>query len=69
MDFVIEAGERLLPIEVKATARPSSGDLASMRAFMDDLSDRAPGGVLLHCGEEVFRIADRVLAAPWWRVM
>ena len=69
VDFVIEAGDRLLPIEVKATARPSSGDLASMRAFMDDLGPRAPGGLLLYDGEETFWIAEHVLAAPWWRVM
>ncbi len=69
VDFVIEAGDRLLPIEVKATARPSSGDLGSMRAFMEEFGDRAPGGILLHGGEEIFWIADRVLAAPWWRVV
>lgn len=69
VDFVIEAADRLLPIEVKATERPASGDLGNMRAFLDDLGDRAVGGLLLHCGEETFWIAERVLAAPWWRVM
>jgi len=69
VDFVIEAGMRLVPIEVKATTQPSTGDLASLRAFLDEYGARAIGGLLLHSGEETFWIANRVLAAPWWRVM
>lgn len=69
VDFVIEAGRTLLPIEVKTTQQPSSGDLASLRAFMDEYGDRAVGGLLLYGGEETFWVAKEVLAAPWWKVV
>lgn len=69
VDFVIEHGGQLLPVEVKATAQPSSGDLGSMRSFMEDYGPRVAGGLLLHGGEDTFWIAERVLAAPWWRVL
>jgi predicted AAA+ superfamily ATPase len=69
VDFVIESERKLIPIEVKATSQPSSGDLASVRAFLDDYDGRAPGGLFLYGGEETFWIAKKVLAAPWWKVV
>lgn len=69
VDFVIESGTRLLPIEVKATAQPSSADLASIRAFSEEYGRRVLGGLVLHGGEDTFWIAEGVLATPWWRVI
>jgi predicted AAA+ superfamily ATPase len=69
VDIVIQDGERLLPIEVKTTAQPSTRELASMRVFLEEYRDQAPGGVVLHTGEQTFWVADRVLAVPWWRVV
>ena len=69
VDFVIERGERLLPVEVKATARPGSSDVRGIAAFRDEYAERFAGGLLLHAGEEVQWLADRVLAAPWYRVL
>ena len=69
VDFVIESGDRLLPIEVKATARPSARDAVHLRTFRAEYKDRCAAGLLLHDGETVDWIAEDVLAAPWWRVM
>ena len=41
VDFVIEAGDRLLPIEVKATERPRLRDIAHLRTFRAEYGDRA----------------------------
>lgn len=68
VDFVIDDGTRLLPVEVKTTAQPSTRDMASMRVFLDDY-DRASAGLLLHGGDQTFWIARNILAAPWWRVV
>lgn len=69
VDFVIEAGERLLPIEVKATESPVPADARHLRSFLEEYPDLTDGGLLLHGGEETFRLAESVLAAPWWRVL
>ena len=69
VDFVVEHGGELLPIEVKATARPSHGDAANLRTFREEYGDRVRGGLLLHTGTDTFWIADQVLATPWWRVL
>jgi hypothetical protein len=69
VDFVIGHGDRLLPMEVKATTQPGTNDLKGLRAFMDEYADRVSGALLLHGGTQVFWIARNVLAAPWWMVV
>ncbi|MCY4115237.1 MAG: DUF4143 domain-containing protein [Chloroflexi bacterium] len=69
VDLVIEAGDRLLPIEVKATTRPRRRDIATLRTFRAEYGNQSRPGLLLHAGELVDWIAPDVLAAPWWRVI
>ena len=69
VDFVAEAGQRLLPIEIKAKAQARLRDARGLLAFQSEHGDRARPGLLLHDGESVEWIAPAVLAAPWWRVV
>ena len=69
VDFVVESGKQLLPIEVKATTRPRLSDSANLRLFLKEYSDHATAGLLLHTGEQTEWLAPNVLAAPWWRVI
>ena len=68
-DFVIEAGGRLLPIEVKASARPRLADAAHLRTFRAEYGKKARPGLLLHTGSTLEWLTPDVLAAPWWRVL
>ncbi|MCB9788537.1 MAG: hypothetical protein H6744_17815 [Deltaproteobacteria bacterium] len=49
--------------------RPRPGDARHLRAFRDEYGDAVVGSLLLHDGEETFRMEDRVVACPWWRVL
>lgn len=69
VDFVVETSDRLLPIEVKATARPRLGDARHLRTFGAEYRGQCRPGLLLHGGGTVERLAPDVLAVPWWRVM
>jgi hypothetical protein len=69
VDFVIEAGGKLLPIEVKATARPRLADATHLRTFRKEYGKKARAGLLLHTGSTLEWLAPDVLAAPWWRVL
>jgi len=69
VDLVIETGGRLLPIEIKAGARPRLADAAHLRTFRAEYGKKARAGLLLHAGSAVEWIAPDVLAAPWWRVL
>ena len=69
VDFVLEIGQRLVPIEVKATSRPSLRDAANIRLFRAEYGTAARAGLLLHTGEHIEWLTPDVLAVPWWRVM
>jgi len=69
VDLVVEAGGRLLPIEVKAAARPRLSDAAHLRTFRGEYRRKACPGLLLHTGSALQWLAPDVLAAPWWRVL
>jgi uncharacterized protein len=69
VDFVVEAGGRLVPIEVKATARPRLADAAGLRVFRAEYGRLARPGLLLHAGQALEWLAPGILAVPWWRVL
>ncbi|MBI2930660.1 MAG: ATP-binding protein [Planctomycetes bacterium] len=64
VDFVIEAGKRLLPIEVKASASLRSSDADGLSTFLAEYGAAAPFGILLYGGTEVRFPAKNVLAVP-----
>jgi predicted AAA+ superfamily ATPase len=69
VDFVVESGNRLLPIEVKASARPRLVDCAHLHTFRAEYGKTARAGLLLHTGNTIEWLAPDVLAAPWWKVL
>ncbi len=74
VDFVVEAGGALLPVEVKATTRPRVAHAANLRAFRTEYGaaeygGAARSGLLLHGGDSVEWLTPEVLAVPWWRVI
>ena len=69
VDFVIEAGEQLLAVEVKAAATPGLADTRGLRLFREEYRNQFAGGLLLHGGSDTQWMAEGVLAVPWWRVV
>ena len=69
VDFVIETGDELLPVEVKSTARPRLADTAHLRTFRAEYGNKARAGLLIHTGTVMEWLAPDVLAVPWWRVL
>jgi len=69
VDLVVESGPHLLPIDVKAAARPRLADARHLRGFRAEYPDRALPGLLLHTGHHIEWLAPDVLAVPWWRVV
>jgi len=65
VDFVIEHGDRLLAIEVKAAGRVRSDDLRHLRTFAELYGSRVIGSIVLHGGSTVDWVAPGILAAPW----
>ena len=66
---MVERGRELLAVEVKATTRPAHAHARHLLTFIEEYGDLVRGGLLLHGGDDVFPLGERVLAVPWWRVI
>jgi predicted AAA+ superfamily ATPase len=64
VDFVIEHEGLLMPVEIKATGRARLGDTNGLNAFLDEYSDSAPHGILVHTGDTVEALSPRIWAVP-----
>jgi predicted AAA+ superfamily ATPase len=65
VDVVAElGGQRVIGIEVKATAGPSAEAARHLVWMRDQLGDRFLAGVVLHSGPHRYRLAERIVAAP-----
>lgn len=68
VDIVIDTGAALVPIEVKATRRPTTADVRALQSFRAEYGTRARAGLLLHDGDVTEWMAPGILSTPWWRV-
>lgn len=63
IDFIIEAGNRCIAIEVKASARWEKEDLASLKTFIA-ASPHCMAGILAYNGTTPVKLGDRLWAIP-----
>lgn len=65
IDIVVEyADGGVFGFEVKASSGPSGDDAKHLLWLRDELGDRFLGGAVLHSGPRLYRLADRIVAAP-----
>lgn len=64
VDFIVEHGRKILPIEVKLTGSPSYADGDALRYFLER-HKRAKTGIVIHAGSELKYLSDRIIAIPW----
>ena len=62
VDLVVETGDTLLPIEIKATANPRLRDTTGLRIFRKEYPEQSRSGLLLHDGDTVEWLTPDVLA-------
>ncbi len=63
VDFILEVGENILAVEVKAATRWSSSDVAGLNAFLK-AEPRCSAAFLAYNGTEMARLGDRLWAVP-----
>lgn len=65
VDLLAElAAERVVGVEVKADSAPTNDAARHLVWLRDRLGKRFAAGVVLHTGQRVYRLSDRILAAP-----
>ncbi len=65
IDFVVERGKRLLPIEIKASKSVRVSDARTLDELCAEHGARStPFGLLLYGGRETLRLTQTTIAAP-----
>lgn len=65
VDFIIERGKTLTPIEVKWTAQPDLQDARHLLAFLQEHPDRSARGYIICRCPRPLQIHEKVTALPW----
>lgn len=68
VDFVVETATGLIPIEVKATKKPTVGDARHIATFRREYGDASRPGLVIHTGKAIEWLTADALAVPWWCV-
>jgi len=66
VDFIVEQGKALTPVEVKWTERPSIQDSRQMLKFLEENSTRAKRGYILCRCPRPMEIHEKIVALPWF---
>lgn len=69
VDFIVECGGTLTPMEVKASAKPKLADIAGLNAFLDEYPKNTKHGLLIHTGPQTERLTARIWAIPLNRLL
>lgn len=64
VDFVVERGRAVIAFEVKATDNPGYRHADGLRKFVAEHTS-AVAGVLLHGGNDIRRLDEKIVAVPW----
>ena len=65
VDFVVDTGEGLVPIEVKLSATPRLAMANAIRTFQKDLGSAAAPGYLLHPGDTKLPLGSGWCLSAW----
>jgi len=65
VDFVVDTGSALIPLEVKLSATPRSAMAAGISAFREALAPKVAPGYVIHPGDVRLPLAPHVTALPF----
>ncbi|MET0593886.1 MAG: DUF4143 domain-containing protein, partial [Polyangiaceae bacterium] len=69
IDFVVEKGRRLLPIEIKASSVVRVDDARLLDEWCREFGKRSPFGLLLYDGKESIQLTRTTIAVPLGTVL
>jgi uncharacterized protein len=64
IDIILERGQNIAAIEVKATSTPTMAHAKHLVFLRDRLGDQFSNGVVVHTGTHRLQLADRISAVP-----
>jgi len=64
VDFILEYGRAILPIEVKLSNKVQYNDIQNILYFIS-LNPNAVGGIVIYNGNQIYRLSSNIFAIPW----
>lgn len=68
VDIVVDAGTKLVPIEVKLSATPRPAMATALKTFQKDFGDRALAGYVVHPGDVTLSLGSGIVSLPFSRL-
>ena len=65
IDFLIERGDQLIPVEVKWRSSVSLKDVTGMQFFLQDFKKEAQWGIVLYKGSQLLKIKENIFLVPY----
>jgi len=66
IDYILECGGRLTPIEVKWTENPDPKDARHLRTFLTEHPTKSSEGYVVCRCPRPAKLAPKITAIPWW---
>ena len=64
VDFVIERGNKLYPIEVKSSIKLDSYSIRGLKSFIETYTKRVPFGIVFYMGDKIRFVEKNILSVP-----
>lgn len=64
VDFILEYGRAVLPVEVKMSNKVQYADLQNLLHFLS-LNPQAVGGIVIYTGSDIKKLSSNIFAIPW----
>jgi predicted AAA+ superfamily ATPase len=64
VDFILEYGRVILPLEVKMSNKVQYADLQNLLYFLR-MNPQAVGGIVIYTGSDIQKLASNIFAIPW----
>ena len=65
IDFLIERGDQMIPVEVKWRSTVSLKDVTGMQVFLQDFKNEAHWGIVLYKGSQLLKIKENIFLVPY----
>lgn len=66
IDYIVERGDNLIPIEVKWSKHPNVSDCKHLLKFLADHPKATQKGYIICRCDQPMQIHERIIALPWW---
>lgn len=65
VDCILDLGNEVIPIEIKATTNIARSDIRGLQSFLDEYKDVAKRGYVITFGGKKEKLSEQITAIPW----